>query len=121
MAKDGAERAGKRRGRPLLPADQVRDRSAPLLVYVTAAEREVIEDAARRAGVSVSALLRAVGTNAQVRSVVDPQATASLIRLEARLDDLAGKVAEAGGTLAPGLADQLHQAAAEVAGRLADL
>jgi hypothetical protein len=62
---------------------EVRDRSRPLQVYVTPAERTALQANARQAGMRMSHYLRAVGTAAQIRSVVDLEAVASLAKVHA--------------------------------------
>lgn len=62
----------------------------PIKVWVSEEEREVIEDKARQANMSLSSYLSAVGRNSPIRSVVDLQAVGDLAKVNGDLGRVAG-------------------------------
>lgn len=86
---------------------QPRDRNRTLRVVVNDDERRVIEEAARAAGLSVSAYLRSLGVGHQPASAMDHAAIDSLIRV-------AGDQGRLGGLLKLWLADRPGEGASEV-------
>ena len=69
--------------------------TTPLTVHVNASERRVVEDRAERAGLSVSAYLRAAALGRAVRTRGMSDATDALCDLEAVLSVLARSIHEA--------------------------
>lgn len=78
MAEDTKEKRG---GRP---------RGARIEVWVTPEERAKIAERADRAGLSLSAYMRAAGLNHRIKSVYDLQAVGDLVRVNGDLGRVAG-------------------------------
>lgn len=62
----------------------------PIKVYCLPEERAVIEDNARRAGLSSSTYLREVGQGYQIRGVTDAEQVRELVRVNGDLGRLGG-------------------------------
>ncbi len=63
---------------------------SPIKVYCLPEERAVIEDNARRAGLSVARYLREVGQGYQIKGVMDYQHVRELVRVNGDLGRLGG-------------------------------
>jgi hypothetical protein len=69
---------------------ETRDRNRALQVYVTPAERKILEANAKRAGMRMSHYLRTAGANAPMRSVLDLKSIAALAKVNADQGRLGG-------------------------------
>lgn len=67
-----------------------RPRGERIEVCLTPEENAVLSDIAKQVGISKSGLLRAMGLNQPVRSVVDQQAVATLAKVNGDLGRVAG-------------------------------
>ena len=67
-----------------------RNRLLPMKAFVTDAERARIEERAKRAGLSVSAYLRAAGLGQPIRSVLDHRAVLQLAKVNGDQGRLGG-------------------------------
>ena len=67
-----------------------RKSESPIKVYCLPEERAVIEDNARRAGLSVARYLREVGQGYQIKGVMDYQHVRDLVRVNGDLGRLGG-------------------------------
>jgi hypothetical protein len=77
-----------RKSRPALR--QPRDRKRALQVYVNAEERTAITERAELSGMRVSNYLRAAGVGAQIQSVLDLEAVATLAKISGDQGRLGG-------------------------------
>jgi hypothetical protein len=86
---DTMSEAGRdRKSRPALR--QPRDRKRALQVYVNAEERTAITERAELSGMRVSNYLRAAGVGAQIQSVLDLEAVATLAKISGDQGRLGG-------------------------------
>ncbi|MDE8345414.1 MAG: conjugal transfer protein TraJ [Acidocella sp.] len=67
-----------------------RSRGTPIKVWVTPEERAEIADRADRAGLPLSAYMRAAGLNHRIKSVYDLEAVGDLVRVNGDLGRVAG-------------------------------
>lgn len=64
--------------------------SPPIYVWVLPEEKQAIETKARQCGLSTSAYLRAIGLSLPVKSVLDQEAVADLVKVNADQGRLGG-------------------------------